>query len=953
MRIRYSKFKSDQGFGKYFWKTIHGEIAKKTIVAMSEGYFETVTCEWADFGKLLAACQPMEANAYGACVKRTRSGTFIQEGQIVKQEVEARLILDGQDEGVVSKTRKNFQYHAAPCSFYNVLYIDIDDLTGVTGDTDEEILEGACEKLLDLFPELAKLESGLWVRPSAGANIFDSDSGEQIKGVTGVHVYFAVPPHIQMADVIHYLKQTQWLNGSAYYKQTEGKLAAGNRPAGLIDETVLKPEHLDFAGGSTCRPPLEQLKVEPLWFPAQIENAQPSFLLTKEQDDEAQQIRNKLQREAAAVTSRRNLEIRGDRRREARDPVHPINLSRMEEGYLPPNLEITFNSGEKVPVWKLIFFPEKFHGQYCEDPQAPEKGTQKAGFFYNAEQDRENRFIIASFLGGGRNYKLETDLEGIKKMLESTGDSEIRDGFAAKEEWLQEVARLESEGARGEILEILKKKGVGDKCTIKSKVNELIKTNSFWDNQKILDNMNKVFGYVTVQGKACFIEERCDDIELRAFNDFLLETAGWPKIKVVSQTGFTRQENPGKVWVNWEGRRSYDGIKFAPYTTEREFKEGGKNYLNRFRGLKIAPTPPEVRACRFEHCQGRGCLVYFQSEIKAGREGLCPAEGTWTYWAKTVHDVATKGDLDHTKWVLDWFADIVQAPGGRGAKHARSEVALCLRGSQGTGKDSIIEPLMNILEPYSLKVAEMDRITARFNSHMEDKLLVFANEAIWGGSYKDGNKLKDIITGKDLLIERKGINTYPSTNFMRVFIASNSEWLVPAEEDERRYTVFDIAETYKKDRKWFALVKAGNVADLMADLLNRKITQNINRNLETEALESQKSFRRDLVDDFLAEAAGEGWFWDENGHGKVVSHANLELVFKDRYSNRRIFVETPEGFKKRLRKKLNDRGAKLKTKVRSNGKTINGFIMPNKKFLITHFAWLRPYFEDVEEEEVA
>jgi hypothetical protein len=950
MKIRYSKFKSDQGFGKYFWKTLTGEVAKKTIVAMSEGYFETITCDWSEFGARLAECQPMEANAYGVCVKKSKAGSYIQEGQIVKQEMEAKLILEDRDTGVVSKTRKNFQFHNGTCDFHNVLYIDIDDLTGIEGSSDEEILEGTCEKLLELFPELAKLESGLWVRPSAGANIFDTETGELIKGISGVHVYFAIPPHIQMKDVIHYLKQTQWLNGSAYYKQTEGKLAAGNRPAGLIDETVLKPEHLDFAGGSSCRPPLEQRMIDPIWIPQQVDD-QPSFILTPEQELQAQEIRNNLQREAAAITSRRNREIRGELKKEGHQLVNrPANLSRLEEGYLPPNLEIVFNNGDKVPIWKLIFFPEKYHEQYCEDPQVPEKGTQKAGFFYNADQDRENRFIIASFLGGGRNYKLETDMEGIKQMLESTGDSEIRDGFATKEWWIQEVSRLETEGARNEILEILKKKGVGDKTTIRSRMNEEIKASSFWDNQKILDKMNKVFAYVTIQGKACFIEERCDDIELRAYSDFLLEAAGWPKIKMISSTGAPRMENPGKVWTNWEGRRSYDGVKFAPYTTEREFKEGDKLFLNRYRGLKTQPTPPEARACRMEHCQGKGCIAYFESRIEAGKKAICPAEGTWTYWLQTIHDVAAKGEITHTQWLLDWFADMIQAPGGRGSRHARSEVSVCLRGGQGTGKGAIIEPIMHILEPYAIKVAEMERITAKFNSIMEDKLLVFADEAIWGGSYKEGNKLKDIITGKDILIERKGINTYATTNFIRVFIASNSEWVVPAEEDERRYTVFDVAETYKKDRDWFALVNAGNLGDLMADLLGRAITQDVNKNLDTDALEAQKSFRRDLVDDFLAEAAGESWFWDEDGNGLIVSHEELERVFSERYSNRRIFAETPEGFKRRLRKRLNDKGGQLKVKVRVNNKYVNGFIMPHREFMTHKFPWMRPLFADPEDD---
>ena len=956
LKIAFTKYTSAHGFGKTVFRDSTGAVVSQAVVTMSDGLFETVHCDWAEFGGQLEALRPMEALSYGVCHKKNDRGHTITQGRLVTKRVEA-MLGEENDFSCVSRSKSNFKWHEWPCDCNNVLFVDVDGLEADLA-TESDIVERECLKLLALYPELGRLPGGFWTRASAGANIYDAESGDLLKGLSGLHLYFCVPATIPFRSVLEYLDLRRWLNGSGYYKTIETKYGAACLERGAIDFAVFQPERFDFAGGAVCRAGsgLEQRLGPAQWFECDEAGA-PDFNITEADRLLAERNRESARSEARSSVRRHNAGVaRG--LREDGSPLAGARLDRIVEGALPGALEIDFDNGERVPVWKLIFFPRDYAGKYCADPLFPEKGKQKATFYFNDGAERETMLIIASFAKGGRNYRLETDIDGVREMLKKIDPDIIKAGFKSDPRWITELASL-NDVEQQEILELLKDRAVGTKAEFKTKVSHEKGLLFSLDNNELLQKVNEHFAYVTIEGKAVFAEERQDEIILRTEKDFLLEVADWPRIKTLTATGKETTVNVGKVWCSWSGRRRYAGIKFEPGEQAGEFELNGELYLNRFRGFRVRNVTPESRSCGMTECEGKGCLEFFYSRAEAEREPLC-SKGGWTFWAKTVHEVACAGNLKHTKWVLDWFADMIQAPGGRVGKNGarkRSEVALCLRGGQGTGKDSIIEPILKILSPYTATVTDMARITHNFNSYMEDVLLLFANEAIWGGSRKEGNKLKDIITGDSLMIERKNINTYTARNWVRLFVASNSEWVVPAEDDERRYTVFNVTSQYKQNREWFAKVKSGIVDELYTDFMTWKVTRDVCVNLKTPALAEQKLFGRDLVDDFFMEAMGENWFWDDDGTGKYVTHRQLEELFQERYAGYRAYAETPESFKRRFRKRLNDKGAGLTAQIRINNKKYNGFRMPHYRWMLIQFPWLNPDgetpTEDLDETAVA
>ena len=58
--------------------------------------------------------------------------------------------------------------------------------------------------------------------------------------------------------------------------------------------------------------------------------------------------------------------------------------------------------------------------------------------------------------------------------------------------------------------------------------------------------------------------------------------------------------------------------------------------------------------------------------------------------------------------------------------------------------------------------------------------------------------LKGLITEPCLVIEQKGIDAVQWPNRLKITMAANADWVVPASAGERRYAVFGCADTYVK-----------------------------------------------------------------------------------------------------------------------------------------------------------
>ncbi len=259
----------------------------------------------------------------------------------------------------------------------------------------------------------------------------------------------------------------------------------------------------------------------------------------------------------------------------------------------------------------------------------------------------------------------------------------------------------------------------------------------------------------------------------------------------------------GKRWLADKVRRTYDGIEFRPDPKN----EGGQDsHLNLWRGFSVVP------------------------DAKAG-----------TYATFRDHMITNvcNGDAALYAWIFGWFAHLIQRP------RERVGTALVFKGKMGTGKTKIGEVFGSLIENHYFLVDEPRYITGQFNAHMASCLLLQAEEAVWAGDKTAEGRLKSLITSKIQMIESKGVDPIRLTNYVRLVMTSNEDWVVPAGMDERRFAVFDISSGVKGNFEYFkemdAQLDAGGRAALLADLLAFDLSSVELRDIpKTSALLEQK-----------------------------------------------------------------------------------------------------------------
>lgn len=232
----------------------------------------------------------------------------------------------------------------------------------------------------------------------------------------------------------------------------------------------------------------------------------------------------------------------------------------------------------------------------------------------------------------------------------------------------------------------------------------------------------------------------------------------------------------GSWWLRHPRRRQYAGVIYDPTKPE---ETGGR--LNLWRGFGVEPVP-----------------------------------GDWSLFRAHIEEVLAAGDPQAADYIIKWAAWAIQNP------HLPAEVALVFRGGRGTGKGTFGTALKELFGQHGLQISSAEHLSGRFNAHLRDVSMLFADEAYWPGDKSAEGNLKRLITEPTLAIEAKGVDLEETKNCLHVIMASNEDWVVPAGPDERRYAAFDVAEHRKGDRDWFGKIKKqlqdGGLSALLHDL---------------------------------------------------------------------------------------------------------------------------------------
>jgi hypothetical protein len=244
-------------------------------------------------------------------------------------------------------------------------------------------------------------------------------------------------------------------------------------------------------------------------------------------------------------------------------------------------------------------------------------------------------------------------------------------------------------------------------------------------------------------------------------------------------------------------------------------------------------------------------------------------EGDVEPWLDFVTNVLADGNAAYANYIIAWAAQMVQNP------MTKVGVGLVLRGRKGTGKTKFGELLGGLVKAHHKIVSRAEHVTGNFNRHLEDTLLLQADEAYWAGAKASEGALKDLLTNPNITIERKGVDAYTAANYTRILFTSNEEFVVPASLDERRFAVFDVGNSRKQDSEYFAALdnwyNSGGAEALLHYLRNFNLT-NINLRLvpQTDALTDQKLEALDNVTEWLYNCLQNGEIRENRVGGNVI-----------------------------------------------------------------------------------
>ena len=280
-----------------------------------------------------------------------------------------------------------------------------------------------------------------------------------------------------------------------------------------------------------------------------------------------------------------------------------------------------------------------------------------------------------------------------------------------------------------------------------------------------------------------------------------------------------RSKFPSKadVWLRSRKRRKYRGIVLDPQSLP---ENGGK--LNLWRGWAVEPVP-----------------------------------GDWSLMRELIDKVLCEGDTVRSEYVCRWIAFMLQKP------WISPEAAVVFRGKEGTGKGTLARALMRIAGAHGLTVSSSQQFAGRFNAHLRDVILLFADEAV-APTDKEGNSvLKQLVTEPVISYEGKGKDIVPGRNMVHIVMASNERWVVPAGPEARRYFVSAVSDARRNDRAFFRRLwqqmEAGGYEAMLHDMLALDLGEWTPANPPaTAALGEQKLMSADPLVQFWEQRLAQG-----------------------------------------------------------------------------------------------
>lgn len=315
-------------------------------------------------------------------------------------------------------------------------------------------------------------------------------------------------------------------------------------------------------------------------------------------------------------------------------------------------------------------------------------------------------------------------------------------------------------------------------------------------------------------------------------------------VTLTKPDGGLKAESVAKLWLESTKRR-FQQLVFDP-----SGKHSPENY-NIWRGFGVDPVP------------------FDPERIKLILDDL-------------ILKILCDGDKVAADYLLNWLAHGVQNPA------IKPGVAVVLRGLQGTGKGTLGRVMLLIWGAHGITVSHSKHLTGNFNDHLRNTVFVFSDEAQFVGDAQGNQTLKVMVTEDFGMFESKGVDADLRKNYIRVLMATNSDWVVNVGPDSRRYFVLDVSDSRRVDPAnptnrafWDELnsyINGSGAAEFLDFLLKRDLTGFVPAVFpQTRALANQRALSLGPIHDYLVHLVSDGSIdnreWSSDG--VTVTTSNL------------------------------------------------------------------------------
>jgi hypothetical protein len=372
---------------------------------------------------------------------------------------------------------------------------------------------------------------------------------------------------------------------------------------------------------------------------------------------------------------------------------------------------------------------------------------------------------------------------------------------------------------------------------------------------KAIELLNKEWAVTLVSSRCAILHETINPVNGGAdiqffrredFHSYLADMKCWVKADKKQADKNKKEGDEDKpvlvktsashLWFQDSRRRCYRGVVFDPTG------KVAAGYYNLWRGFKVTPK-----------------------------------HGNWALMRAHILQVICSGNQQWFDYLMAWIARITQHPGGE-----RPGVAIVLRGGQGTGKGTFLRAIGEIFGVHFVHITNQSHLLGRFNDHMKDAILVFADESFFAGDKSALGTLKGLITEPTNFIEPKHIGAFPVVNHINLVMSSNEDWVVPAGEDERRFCVIEVSDARKNDHDYFAAIQKeadhGGIEAMLYDLLRWNLSVvNLRAFPKTDALMDQKLRNLGTVARFWMDCLQTGTV--------PLANSNREVNYIDRFDD--------------------------------------------------------------------